>query len=512
MLNVKLTDKIKSKELREMIGLPQAEHYILSPIVRYLRRILYMSPEALQRKLFYADIQGERCLDQFGEVLERCEGQVVKMEEGGTVPWEKKLASALELDARDAAKETSISVKEGYEKAMLYGPVSIALKNAFKKKKEKDGGRMVETDTASHEDMPDARKATKSLSGKAGSRDTEQIRWCIGKHRADRARIDDGTWVAYTDGSAIGVPGHLLYCGAGAVLERKGTISSRREKKKSLGLGTNNKGELEAIGLVIELLQEVLCNGLLASKQEKVVIFSDSQFTVDLLNGLKEPSRFFAHRVERIRNELKGWPNLVLRWVPAHILNDDGSVPEGFELNHRADAIAGEAAEESRKTSLNGFEEYDKSKSLSVRIEEGKASVSSVFHLDESKDEEKHDLSLPTTGEGRQRYLIRNLYVPGHKELVGFGKFGPKTARVLNGRGLSFDQLFNEPDFPSYVEWMIDEVDKRVRRQSVSVEWNKLLNYVAKFRRDDFFTGKILNSGRLEDFFMFRANDLLCLV
>ena len=59
---------------------------------------------------------------------------------------------------------------------------------------------------------------------------------------------------------------------------------------------------------------------------------------------------------------------------------------------------------------------------------------------------------------------------------------------------------------------MIDEVDKRVRRQSVSVEWNKLLNYVAKFRRDDFFTGKILNSGRLEDFFMFRANDLLCLV
>ena len=47
-----------------------------------------MSPEALQRKLFYADIQGERCLDQFGEVLERCEGQVAKMEDGGTVPWE----------------------------------------------------------------------------------------------------------------------------------------------------------------------------------------------------------------------------------------------------------------------------------------------------------------------------------------------------------------------------------------------------------------------------------------
>ena len=59
---------------------------------------------------------------------------------------------------------------------------------------------------------------------------------------------------------------------------------------------------------------------------------------------------------------------------------------------------------------------------------------------------------------------------------------------------------------------MIDEIDKRTRRESESVEWNKLLNYVAKYRPRNFFSGEIMNLGRIEEFFTFRVDDLLQLV
>ena len=138
MMNVRQQDRIKSRKLREKMELPRAEHYILTPIVRYIEKILHMRPEAIQRKVFYAEIKGKRCLQHMGDALARCEEQIIKYEDGSTVSWEKKKAIALELDTRDTDGETAVSIEDGYEKAMLYGPISMALKKAFITKKGRE--------------------------------------------------------------------------------------------------------------------------------------------------------------------------------------------------------------------------------------------------------------------------------------------------------------------------------------------------------------------------------------
>jgi len=162
--------------------------------------------------------------------------------------------------------------------------------------------------------------------GSAGSRTQAQA--AAAKQSAEQllAGFRPDAAVCFTDGACKGNPGPA---GAGAVVKLPdGTVHERFE---ALGVATNNVGELSAIGLAIDLLDEA---GFPSDAQ--VEICTDSKYTYGLLElGWKAKSN--AELVARLRRKLTG-RKVRLHWVAGHV---------GIAENERADALANEGVNES---------------------------------------------------------------------------------------------------------------------------------------------------------------------
>ena len=134
--------------------------------------------------------------------------------------------------------------------------------------------------------------------------------------------------VCFTDGACKGNPGPA---GSGAVVKLPG--GEVLERSKALGVATNNVGELTAIDVALDLLDEAAFP--LASKVE---ICTDSKYTFGLLElGWKAKSN--QELVRGIKNRLRD-SNVQLHWVAGHV---------GLEENERADALANQGVEESMR-------------------------------------------------------------------------------------------------------------------------------------------------------------------
>ena len=134
--------------------------------------------------------------------------------------------------------------------------------------------------------------------------------------------------VCFTDGACKGNPGPA---GSGAVV--KLPDGEVLERAKALGVATNNVGELTAIDVALDLLDEAAFP--LASKVE---ICTDSKYTFGLLElGWKAKSN--QELVRGIKNRLRD-RNVQLHWVAGHV---------GLEENERADALANQGVEESMR-------------------------------------------------------------------------------------------------------------------------------------------------------------------
>jgi ribonuclease HI len=132
--------------------------------------------------------------------------------------------------------------------------------------------------------------------------------------------------VCFTDGACKGNPGPA---GSGAVV--KLPDGEVLERAKALGVATNNVGELTAIDVALDLLDEAAFP--LASKVE---ICTDSKYTFGLLElGWKAKSN--QELVRGIKNRLSD-RNVQLHWVAGHV---------GLEENERADVLANQGVEES---------------------------------------------------------------------------------------------------------------------------------------------------------------------
>ena len=139
-----------------------------------------------------------------------------------------------------------------------------------------------------------------------------------------------GAVIAYTDGACSGNPGPA---GSGALVQlpdgRCGHAS------RSLGMGTNNVGELDAIGLALDLMEEAGVD-----EGKTVVIYSDSNYARGVLTlGWKAKAN--RPLILELRERLALWAALEIRWVPGH---------EGVDGNERADALAGDGAQGITKT------------------------------------------------------------------------------------------------------------------------------------------------------------------
>ena len=175
-------------------------------------------------------------------------------------------------------------------------------------------------------DANPSKKAASSGFGSAGKRTQAQAAAAKASARALVDGFDARAAVAFTDGACKGNPGPA---GSGAVVKLPdGTVL---ERSLALGIATNNVGELSAIGLALDLLDEA--GWPMADRTE---ICTDSKYTYGLLElGWKAKSN--TELVGDLRARLEG-RRVRIHWVAGHV-----GIPE----NERADELANEGVSES---------------------------------------------------------------------------------------------------------------------------------------------------------------------
>lgn len=156
--------------------------------------------------------------------------------------------------------------------------------------------------------------------GSAGTR-TEGQAAHARKHARQRldALPDDAVQV-FTDGACRGNPGPA---GAGALAVLPD--GRRGEASLSLGHATNNVGELTAIGVGLDLLDEA---GV--APDAPVALFTDSRYAIGVLTqGWKAKAN--RELIGALRGRLEARPGVDVHWVAGHV---------GIDDNERADTLA----------------------------------------------------------------------------------------------------------------------------------------------------------------------------
>jgi ribonuclease HI len=149
--------------------------------------------------------------------------------------------------------------------------------------------------------------------------------------------VKEGSAVAFTDGSALNNPGPA---GAGCLLWVKG-LAVLWEHFLALGPGSNNLAEIWAVGMALGMVRRLPPEG----RPYPLVIFTDSQFTIDVIQG-KSTSKDFATHVYNVRSnrdalvEAGVITSLTLVWVPGHA---------GLAENDQADFLANKGSEQSQR-------------------------------------------------------------------------------------------------------------------------------------------------------------------
>ncbi|MEL6345394.1 MAG: RNase H family protein [Myxococcota bacterium] len=178
------------------------------------------------------------------------------------------------------------------------------------------------------------RRSRGSGFGSAGSRTQAQAQAARSAAADLIAGFHRDAVLCFTDGACRGNPGPA---GAGAVV--KLPDGTTLERHKALGRATNNVGELTAIGLAMDLLDEAAVDG-----DARIEIMTDSKYAHGLLMlGWKGKAN--RELVNRLRARKRDFPNLRVHWIAGHV-----GIPE----NERADALANLGVDESARRGPRG--------------------------------------------------------------------------------------------------------------------------------------------------------------
>lgn len=156
--------------------------------------------------------------------------------------------------------------------------------------------------------------------GSAGSRSKAQAVAAAEAARELLAGLDDDVHVAFTDGACRGNPGPA---GSGVLLKLADGRVARASR--SLGRATNNIGELTAIGVALQLLDEAE-----VPPDARVVVLTDSSYSHGVLvKGWKAKAN--ASLIAELREALQARPGVEIHWVAGHV---------GIDGNEEADRLA----------------------------------------------------------------------------------------------------------------------------------------------------------------------------
>lgn len=172
----------------------------------------------------------------------------------------------------------------------------------------------------------DAKKVKPSSGfGKAGTRTAQQKAMAAEAARQLIQGLDANVIRCFTDGGCKGNPGPA---GSGVMIQMPdGRVG---EASESLGVATNNIGELRAIEIAIEML-----DALEIPKDHPVAILTDSSYSNGVL-CLGWKAKANKDLIKRIRGALSARVGVTVYWVAGHV---------GLEGNERADALAGRGIE-----------------------------------------------------------------------------------------------------------------------------------------------------------------------
>jgi len=169
--------------------------------------------------------------------------------------------------------------------------------------------------------------------GSAGKRSEAQK--VAARHYAREmiAKLGSQTLVGFTDGSANPNPGPS---GAGAyIYSTTPNDTWDDEALVALGKGSNNLGELWAIGMALQMaLRRILAA---PDSYETLMIFTDSIFARSCILGEWMSPKYKA-LVEAIQLPLSHLNTIItvgIEWVPAHV---------GIDANEHADFLAGQGS------------------------------------------------------------------------------------------------------------------------------------------------------------------------
>jgi ribonuclease HI len=173
-----------------------------------------------------------------------------------------------------------------------------------------------------------AKKASRGSGfGKAGTRSKAQAAAARVAATELIAGFHRDAVICFTDGACQGNPGPA---GSGAVV--KLTDGRVLERHLALGRGTNNIGELKAIGLALDLLDEGE-----VSSDARIEILTDSKYVHGLLQlGWKGKAN--RDVIDAIKSRLRDFTRVRIHWIAGHV-----GIPE----NERADELANRGVSES---------------------------------------------------------------------------------------------------------------------------------------------------------------------
>jgi ribonuclease HI len=182
-------------------------------------------------------------------------------------------------------------------------------------------------------------KTTHGL-GSAGSRTAAQKEAAVAFGTRLLAGILPLSMVAFTDGSANPNPGP---CGAGAYIYDNVAPGWDTERFAALGPGTNNLGELWAVGLALQAaLARIRAHP--DHSYQRLYVFTDSQFTRGVLTQGWKSSQHSA-LARALKQLIRDFPiTVIVEWVPAHV---------GIVHNERADQLADQGTRWSSKHGHN---------------------------------------------------------------------------------------------------------------------------------------------------------------
>jgi ribonuclease HI len=189
--------------------------------------------------------------------------------------------------------------------------------------------------TARDNSPPDLAILDSSPYGRAGKRTDEQKRAARDYGRQLVASVPQSHYIAYTDGSAQQGGAHNKKsgpCGAGMHLQAptcKG--GHQRDDIGALGTGTNNIGELFAIGMAADAFDRDSAPG------DSLHIFSDSKLSTLILEyrARAKANLTLVAAINALLHRIRSDRYVRIHWIPAHV---------GLLGNERADRLADDGA------------------------------------------------------------------------------------------------------------------------------------------------------------------------